>query len=104
MPLQNKIEQQINDIKKIVRKQYPDLFDIAKNGQSVWLEKAYMESLLELFVTLLSTCQQELIQEVVRMVEGKKRVWPVDFNCQHYHMGYNTALSDIIAEFKKVTP
>lgn len=43
-----KIEEYKQEARKIIRGQYPDLFDISKNGQNVWLEKSYMESMFEL--------------------------------------------------------
>ena len=97
------------EYKKIVRGQYPDLFDIAKNGQSVWLEKSYMESLLELFCTLLYITNKQLLESVVGMMEGTKKKVIVnmlqdDEIFQERGMdgvkGFNQALQDTLIELQ----
>ncbi len=85
MTIQNKIEQQMKEFRK--------RFFIVPNN----IPKKEFESFL-------SSSQQELIQEVVKMVK-KEKISPLEleYNENTYNHGYNNALSDIITELEKIT-
>ena len=90
MPLQNKIEQQMKEFEKE--------FHFSDADNPINIQGTELANELRQFI---STCQQELIQEVMEMVRGKKRTGNPEFETNQ-DFGYNQALSDIIAELKGI--
>lgn len=99
------------DTRRIITGQYPDLFDIPKNGQSVWLEKEYMNSLLDLIEKIISSLLSRQAQEIEKAVErmNKTRYWvgqeviPEDettYGKKEIEI-YNLALSDAFLAIKQ---
>lgn len=58
------------EINRIFRGQYPDLFDINKRGQSVWLEKAYTDSLIDLIISVIKIDRKKAQEEVEKLKEA----------------------------------
>ncbi len=97
MNLQNKIEQQM--------KRFDEKFPFIQELPEYVISRDEAKSFL-------SSSQQELIQEVVRMCEGRKETrhtpdclvsMGID-NCCCVAFHYNRSLQDIIAELEKLTP
>lgn len=94
----NLIKTEEEEIKKIVRGQYPDLFNISKNGRSIWLEKPYMESLLDLIIKINKSSIIKILEQLVEREEGAKGNSAKKL--QH-EKGYNSAKQDTIQYLKE---
>lgn len=104
MTLQNKIEEQMKEFDekfpelKLERVECEGVGD--NNGFYTFTPKTITIQEVKSF---LSTCQQELIQEVVRMCEERKRDEKEIHNETRWNnQTYNSALSDIISELKGI--
>ena len=92
------LKQMEEEINKIVRRQYNYLFDISKNGQSVWVEKPYMESLLDLISEINKYSIIKVLKQLVEREEGAKGNSAKKL--QH-EKGYNSAKQDTIQYLKE---
>lgn len=101
-------KEESEEVKKIVRGQYPDLFDIAESGQSVWLEKPYMESLLSLFERILSLQRQKDMERLKGLIPEEKpqldKNDPDNYGACYAIGGFNDCRAKILSALDREFP